>query len=234
MNTIIFKIRDDLIGLSERKFRIGVFRFFKEQINPIGVRLPKVKKLAREFDGEISGKQSFLEIMALSEKFQSSKYFEEQIFGVYLIERHAKEFDGGTFDAFEEWIGKYVSNWAHCDLFCTHSVWYAIEKNPYLIKRLLKWTKSKNRWKRRAASVTLIIPAKLGLFLREILQIAGMNCYDQDEMVQKGTGWLLREAAKAHFKEVNAFLLGHKDAPRILLRYATERFPKNAREKVLH
>lgn len=227
-------VRRKLKVLSEPKFRAGLFRFFKEQINPIGVRLPKVKKLAIEIDRGLRQKCSFTQVLSLAEKFQSSKYFEEQIFGVYLIELHRKEFTPATFSTFEKWIDNYVSNWAHCDLFCSHSVWYCIENNPKLVGRLIDWTASRNRWKRRAAAVTLIIPAKRGLFLREVLQIAKRNIYDPDEMVLKGTGWLLREAAKAHFQEVNAFLLRHKDAPRVLLRYATERFPARKREVVLY
>ncbi|MFH1750916.1 MAG: DNA alkylation repair protein [Candidatus Micrarchaeota archaeon] len=225
-------VRRRLRSLAEPEFKKGLFRFFKEQINPIGVRLPKVRRLSKELE-ELASKKSFSQILSLSKKFQSSKYFEEQIFGVYLIELHKKEFSPATFSTFEKWIGKYVSNWAHCDLFCTHSVWYCIERNPELIKRLPRWTKSKNRWVRRAACVTLIIPAKRGLFLQDILAIAERNVYDPDEMVQKGTGWLLREAAKAHYVEINAFLHKHTDAPRILLRYATEKFPKKKRESVL-
>lgn len=227
-------VRRKLISLSEPEFKKGLFRFFKEQINPIGVRLPKVRKLAKEVDMELAEHHSFPQILALSGKFQSSEYFEEQIFGVYLIELHKNKFTPATFSTFEKWIDNYVTNWAHCDLFCTHSVWYCIENNPELIARLISWTRSGNRWMRRAAAVTLIIPAKKGLFLREILAIAEKNMYDADEMVQKGTGWLLREAAKKNLSQINRFLLSHPGAGRTLLRYATEKFPPIMRKKALY
>lgn len=230
----LMRIRRMLYKRSKPEFKKGIFRFFKEQINPIGVRLPMVRKLAKEFNDDFYKTHSFKEIMGLSKMLQSSDLFEEQIFGVYLIELHKREFDDLVFFEFEKWIDRYVSNWAHCDLFCTHSVMNCVEKNPKLLKTLLKWTKSKNRWVRRAACVTLILPARRGKFLPEILAIAGKLMYDPDPMVQKGTGWLLRECAKAHQEVVFEFLLKHKDAGRILLRYALEKFPKARRQKVLH
>ncbi len=79
----------------------------------------------------------------------------------------------------------------------------------------------------------MILPARNGKFLDEVLEIAKKNIYEKDDMVQKGTGWMLREAAKVHRGEVLGFLLEHKDAGRTLLMYATEKFPPNLRKEVL-
>ncbi len=233
-SAICFAIGKKLKSKAEKKFQEGVYHYFKEQINPLGVRLPEVKKLAKETSKQLKNKFSFQQFMALSEEFQSSGWFEEQIFGVYLIELQKKEFTEKTFFIFEKWIDKYVGNWAYCDLFCSHSVAYCIDENPRLLRQLLKWTSSKNRWMRRAAAVTLIAPARRGKYLKEILKIAERNMYDADDLVQKGTGWLLREAAKSHQKQVFDFLLKHKSAGRVLLRYAVEKFPTSLRKKVLN
>jgi len=89
------------------------------------------------------------------------------------------------------------------------------------------WTKSPNRWMRRAAAVSLIIPAKHGKFLKESLEIADILLTDSDDMVQKGYGWLLKEASRKHRTEVYDFVIRNKRSmPRTALRYAIELLPQ--------
>jgi len=55
-----------------------------------------------------------------------------------------------------------------------------------------------------------------------------------DDMVQKGLGWLLREAAKANPKQTVAYLMTVRDrTPRLVLRTACETLPAATRERVL-
>ncbi len=51
---------------------------------------------------------------------------------------------------------------------------------------LKEWATSDNRWTHRTAAVTLIIPARKGLFLNDIFQIATTLFHDEDDLVQKG------------------------------------------------
>ena len=79
----------------------------------------------------------------------------------------------------------------------------------------------KNRWMKRAAAVSLIVPAKRGKFLKDIFEIADMLLTDTDDMVQKGYGWLLKEASRLHQKEVSNYVARNKKVmPRTALRYA--------------
>src|SRR5208283_4382337 len=85
-------------------------------------------------------------------------------------------------------------------------------------------TASPNRWLKRAAAVSLIIPAKKGQFFPEIIQIADRLLLDKDDMVQKGYGWMLKEASKQHQSDVYQYVLKHRrDMPRTALRYAIEK-----------
>ncbi len=232
---IVAQTRKELQNQSEKKFRKGVYHFFKEEISPIGVRLPLVRKIAVELDKRlILEGWKFAQILKLAGEFQKSRWFEEQILAGYLIERHSNDYTRETFFEFERWVSKYVKNWANCDLLCTHSLANCIEKYPQFIGNLLKWAESENRWVRRAAIVTFVLHGRRGKFLKETLKIAGKLMHDKEDLVQKGTGWTLREAAKAHEVEVFAFLLLHKDAGRTLLRYAVERFAENRKKKVLY
>ena len=48
-----------------------------------------------------------------------------------------------------------------------------------------------------------------------------------DDMVQKGSGWLLREAAKANPEQTVAYLMTIRDrTPRLVLRTACETLPR--------
>ena len=68
---------------------------------------------------------------------------------------------------------------------------------------------------RRAAAVSLIVPAKHGKFLKESMEIADLLLTDTDDMVQKGYGWLLKEASRKHTDEVFSYVMKNKkvDAP---------------------
>ena len=87
---------------------------------------------------------------------------------------------------------------------------------------------------RRAAAVSLIIPAKHGKFLSEAIEIADLLLTDSDDMVQKGYGWLLKEASRQHQAEVFTYVMQNKkEMPRTALRYAIELMPKEMKAEAM-
>lgn len=230
---IIADIRKDLKKNVNEKYRIGSTRFFKETIKPYGVYIPKVRKIADKHYKVLKDKLKLKDFLDLTEELFKTGWFEEPIIGLHFLAKLKKQFTISTFKTFEKWIKKYISNWAHCDLLCTALVYPIVIKNPQLLKTLHKWTTSKNRWVVRASAVTLVVPAKKGLFKKDCLSIAKKLKLSKDDLVLKGTGWMLRECAKNHRKEVYNFLLKNKDSGRVMLRYAIEHFPQTMRKKVL-
>jgi 3-methyladenine DNA glycosylase AlkD len=100
--------------------------------------------------------------------------------------------------------------------------------------RVFAWTKSKNRWRRRAAAVALIRSARKKMFFDEIRRVTDLLRDDQDDMVQKGLGWLLRETAKYDPQRTVPFLVSMRGRlPRLVLRTACETLPANHRTKVM-
>lgn len=79
-----------------------------------------------------------------------------------------------------------------------------------LFENLKVWTKSNNRWLRRAAAVTLVLPTRKGKFLTDIFEIADSLLHGTDDLVRKGYGWVLKEASKAHQSEVFSYVMGNK------------------------
>ena len=94
--------------------------------------------------------------------------------------------------------------------------------------------RSANRWMRRACAVSFIVPAKRGKFLKEVFRISDMLLLDRDDMVQKGYGWLLKEASRLHQKEVFLYVMKNKNKmPRTALRYAIELMPKAMKSRAM-
>ncbi len=109
-----------------------------------------------------------------------------------------------------------------------------IEKYPTFIEQLKHWTKSNNRWLRRAAAVSLIVPARKGMFLKEVLAIADLLLLDPDDLVQKGYGWLLKEASRKHQQGIfNYVIKNKKRMPRTALRYAVEKMPPKLKDEAM-
>ena len=105
---------------------------------------------------------------------------------------------------------------------------------PEYIVKLKEWSVSENRWVKRAAAVTLIIPARKGLFLDDIFEIADTLLLDKDDMVQKGYGWMLKAASESHQKEVFDYVISNKAVmPRTSLRYAIEKMPADLQADVM-
>jgi len=105
---------------------------------------------------------------------------------------------------------------------------------PQFLPKLKEWATSENRWTRRAAAVTLIIPAQKGLFLNDIFEIAGTLLLDKDDLVQKGYGWMLKVASQAYQKEVFDFVMKYKATmPRTALRYAIEKMPQGMKAEAM-
>lgn len=233
MQTIIKKVQQSLIENIDEKTRQTAQNFFKEKIMYHGVRIPTVNKISKESYAEIKELPKN-EIFSLCEALWESGYSEESYiacnWSYYLHSQYQPE----DFSVFEKWVNNYVSNWASCDTLCNHSVGTFLEMYPEYISRLKEWARSDNRWTKRAAAVTLIIPARKGLFLQDIFEIADILFYDPDDLVQKGYGWMLKAASEAHQQEVFDYVMSKKATmPRTSLRYAIEKMPKELKAQAM-
>jgi 3-methyladenine DNA glycosylase AlkD len=121
-----------------------------------------------------------------------------------------------------------------CDTLCNHTIGNLVMKYPELSERLFDWTRSENRWMKRGAAVTLIIPARRGLFLPLIFRIADALLLSADDMVQKGYGWMLKAASEAHETDVFDFIMERRSSmPRTALRYAVEKMSPDKRKRAM-
>jgi len=233
MDPVIVRIRQELESLADEKTRTTSQRFFKEEISCYGIKTPVVTALAKKYWKEIKGREK-KEIFALCEELYRSGQLEESVIVSTWAYALSGRYDPEDLAVFRRWIDTFITNWASCDGFCNHTMGAFIEQYPQYTAELKQWTQSKNRWMRRAAAVSLIVPAKHGTFLAEAIEIADLLLTDSDDMVQKGYGWLLKEASRHHQREVFEYVMRNRRVmPRTALRYAIELMPEELKEEAM-
>jgi 3-methyladenine DNA glycosylase AlkD len=233
MDAIIQIIRTELSDNADETTRVNSRRFFKEAVRIYGVKSATVRIIAGKYWKEVAGLDK-ARIFALCEELLRSDVCEDAFIVADWVPRLANRFEPGDLEVFEGWIERYINNWATCDTFCNHTVGDFIEIYPECLPRIIEWTGSDNRWMKRAAAVSLIIPAKRGKYLAEVFVMADRLLTDGDDMVQKGYGWLLKEASRLHQDEVYDYVIRHKHVmPRTALRYAIELMPKEMKVEAM-
>lgn len=230
MSSVISQVRLSLSQQAELGTLESTKRFFREQVLSYGCKTAIVSSIAKEYYKAVMELPKN-QIFELCEDLWQSRYLEEAFIACNWAEFVHKQYTSDDIGVFERWVNNYVTNWATCDTLCNHAVGTFIKMHPTHIERLKIWAASLNRWVRRASAVTLIIPARKGLFLPDIFEIANQLLHDKDDMVQKGYGWMLKAASEAHQQEVFAFVMNHKATmPRTALRYAIEKMPQDLKK----
>ena len=233
MNTIVKEIFKKLELSSDLKTKESGERFFKEKIKMHGVKTAIVLNISKEYYKQIKDKTKE-EIFNLCEELWQTGYMDESFIACNWSYNVHKDFEEKDIQIFEKWINTYIDNWASCDTFCNHTVGEFIVMYPKYLSTLKRWAKSKNRWMKRASAVSLIIPARKGLFLDDVFEIADTLLLDTDDMVQKGYGWMLKVASNMHENEVFDYVMKHKaNMPRTALRYAIEKMPKELKAEAM-
>lgn len=233
MEAIVEEIRQTLQNNIDEKTRTNSHRFFKEEVKIYGVNTALVGKIGNQYWKQIThlGKNK---IFALCEELLSTGYCEDAFIVSGWLPNLSNEFQASDIYIFKNWIEKYIDNWAKCDGFCNHTVGDLIMKYPQNIDELKVWARTDQCWLKRAAAVTLILPARKGMYLQDIFEIANTLLTDPDDMVQKGYGWMLKEASRLHQDEVFQFVMKNKrKMPRTALRYAIELMPDDLRKSAM-
>ncbi|MFT3738281.1 MAG: DNA alkylation repair protein [Breznakibacter sp.] len=226
MENLIIEIREELKLNTDEKTQASGQNYFKEKINSYGVKVPTVHKISKDFYKRLEGHDKE-EVFALCEILWQSGYIEESFVACNWSYWVHAQYVAEDIRVFERWIDRYVGNWASCDTLCNHTVGTFVEMYPEHLAKLKHFAKSDNRWMRRAAAVTLIIPARRGKFLDDILEIADILLLDGDDLVQKGYGWMLKAASESNQPAIFEYVMKNKSTmPRTALRYAIEKMPK--------
>jgi 3-methyladenine DNA glycosylase AlkD len=212
-----------------------VQHFFKEVIKSRGWYTAELRKFAVRFRRSIARERGMDFVVQVADELFSGRILEEKVMAVFLLEKQTKNFGDHEFQLFASWLDR-VSSWADHDALAHYLLAPMVAAGPARCREVFRWAKSPNRWRRRAACVALILGARERQFFPEIKLLSNqlLQNEEEDDMVQKGLGWLLREAAKADPKQTMPYLWKiRKSAPRLVLRTACETLPFAMRKQVL-
>lgn len=190
----------------------------------MGVKMGEVFKLAKVFIdmplGEI-------------EKLLESPLHEVRAGGLSIMGKQAtrkKTPESRKKELFDLYIRRHdrVNNWDLVDLGALYLVGGYLADKPRVI--LYTLARSSNMWERRTAIVSTAYFIKRG-DLEDAYKISELLLNDEEDLVHKGTGWMLRTAGAADRPRLLAFLNQYAASmPRTLLQYAIEHLEPDQRE----
>jgi len=207
-------------------------RFFKTQKGQygegdifLGLTVPEERKIAKEFiqltikeiktllNSNIHEKRS-IAILILIEQYKKSSPHEKEIIFDFYIEN-----------------SKQINNWDLVDLSAPNIVGDFLLEKPKDI--LYELAKSDNLWQKRISIISTYTFIKNNQF-EDTLRIAEILLNDKHDLIHKAVGWMLRELGKRN-QELEEFFLQkyYKQMPRIMLRYAIEKFKEDKRQDYL-
>jgi 3-methyladenine DNA glycosylase AlkD len=211
----------------------GVQWFFRGEIKSHGWYTAALRRAVRRCRREILREHDFEFLTDVADHLFSGAVLEEKIAGVFLLEALDGQCGDREFKLFELWLDR-ISSWADHDGLVHCLISPMIAAKPARAKKVFRWAKSKNRWHRRAACVALIRGTRAKMLFPETVKLSDSLLADEDDMVQKGLGWLLRETAKFDAKRTVPYLMKIRErAPRLVLRTACETLPASLKKKVL-
>ena len=111
-------------------------------------------------------------------------------------------------------LARTLDSWDAVDMFSMYLAGPAWRDGRIDASVIEKWTRSKDRWWRRAALVATV-PLSRVKRTKEALTICELLVADRDDMVVKAMSWSLREVAKKDTAAARRFIEEHDVAARV-------------------
>ena len=126
----------------------------------------------------------------------------------------------------------HINNWDLVDLSCYEIIGaWLLDKDRTLLYQLAE--KGKTIWEQRIGIVSTMKFIRNGE-TDDTFRIADILLHHPHDLIQKATGWLLREAGKKDIGKLKEYLsTRYQTMPRTTLRYAIEKFPEEERKAYL-
>lgn len=232
MKAAIQSIRQDVRAMGDKAIAAHSQQYFKtgkggygEGDRFLGIRVPALRKLARKYKG--IGTADAADLLR-------SRYHEERLLALLiLVEIYNKADAKNQKRVYDLYLKstRWINNWDLVDTSAKHIVGaYLKDRNR---KPLYSLAKSKDLWERRIAIMATFYFIKLNDFT-DTLSIAEILIADEEDLIHKAVGWMLREVGNRDIETEERFLKSHYlKMPRTMLRYAIEKFPESKRKQYL-
>jgi len=229
---ILVQIENDLSAAADPRIAEISQRFFKAAAGEYGegdqfrgIRVPVLRGFSLKYkDIGLNEADSLLR----------SPYHEDRLLALFfLIRLYAKGDESVRLEVYNLYRKRtrLINNWDLVDASAEHIVGAFLRGRPK--DPLYRMADSGHLWTRRMAIMATFHYIKRGEF-SETLKIAQMLLSDPQDLIHKAVGWMLREVGKRNMETEKAFLRKHGGRmPRIMLRYAIEKFPQSTRKTYL-
>jgi len=195
----------------------------------LGVTVPQIRIIANEYKDLT---------LPQIEKLMASKFHEVRFCGLVILTLQFKSSSESIalkkiFDFYLKQVkAERVNNWDLVDVSAPIIGQYLIGSGSSN-QLLLKLASSKSLWQRRVAIVFTFAFIREGI-QQPTLLVAQALLHDEQDLIHKATGWMLREMGKRNPIELRRFLEKNVSVmPRTMLRYAIEKFLESERKKWL-
>ena len=234
MHKVIKELQKEIKAVDKPANRMNYQRWFKEKLkHPIGLKTPVLREISNRVFKTTVRPYAKDEILDFCDEMLRIGDRNMRFFAFDWAKKLSKHYDRKDFVRFETWLKKYVDNWGGCDRLCG-PIGLLLVRFPDLSPKRMGWTSSSNIWLRRASAVCLIEPVQEGLLLNHVFNTVEKLLMDEEDLVQKGYGWLLKVTGDHYFENVHAFVMKHKNRmPRTALRYAIEKWPEANRRQAM-
>ena len=191
----------------------------------LGIRIPELRKLAKEYQ-DIPSREVW--------QLLKAPIHEERLLALLiLVRKYSKGTETERKRIYELYLRntRFINNWDLVDVTAEHIVGnFLMNKSR---KPLYSLAKSKFLWDRRISIMSTFHFIKHHDF-SDTLKIAKILMSDKEDLIHKAVGWMLRETGKRHLPTEEKFLRKYyQSMQRTMLRYAIERFPESKRQKYL-
>jgi 3-methyladenine DNA glycosylase AlkD len=157
--------------------------------------------------------------------------FEEKATAISLLDAYPKTLDDASWRLLDTWVDE-ATGWGLCDWLALGPVATIVRREPRRFRDILRWTKSKNPWRRRIAVYAMRDFVFAGDLDRP-MQVFERLLYDDEFWVQRAVGTWLRESWKKDRRRTEAFLRSHvAGLPAVTITVATERAAKAFRQEL--
>lgn len=188
----------------------------------LGIRVPVLREQVKKY--------GMLSVDAALSLLNSS-FHEERLFALLLL---VEKFRKGTAEGKATIYSLYLKNTDRINN------WDLVDGSAHLIvgawledkdrRTLYRLVRSGNLWERRIAIISTFHMIKNNDF-DDALEISSILIDDEEDLIHKAVGWMLREIGKRDPAVEKTFLKKHyRDMPRTMLRYAIEKFPEKERK----
>lgn len=191
----------------------------------LGIKVPQTRAIAKQYYD-----LAFKELQILLD----NKIHEYRLSALIILsEQYKKGNEKEKKSVFDFYLAntKNINNWDLVDISAPKIIGeYLKDKDR---KILYKLTRSKNIWERRIAIVATFTFIRNNDFFDTLL-ISELLLNDTHDLINKACGWMLREVGKKDQQALELFLKKFKNQmPRVMLRYAIEKFPDKIRKEYL-